>query len=165
MDNKILIGKRIKELRKGKKMSQARLAERIRRAQSIISRIESGEVELSPFIALAICNSFGVRKQWLLTGKGEKYDDRMNLLEDRAKELGEDIHDKYLMMRAAYDLREEQKARYESGELDLASFDVLADDDFGVIMKKVGTVILNKDKREAIKKLLDVLLPNNGESL
>lgn len=86
------IGKRIKELRRDKNLTQAEFAEKIMRDRSIISKLESGEIELSPSIGLAICNVFGVRKEWLLTGIGEKYDDRWALLETRAQELGEDIY-------------------------------------------------------------------------
>jgi transcriptional regulator with XRE-family HTH domain len=96
------IGKRIKALRKEKKLTQINFGRLIRRDASTVSKIESGELESSGLVRLAICNTFGIRKEWLLTGKGPKYDDRKRLLEKKAKELGDDIWIWFLMMRSAY---------------------------------------------------------------
>ena len=85
------IGLRIKQIRNEKGLTQAAFAEKIQRDRTLISKVEAGECELSPSVQLAICNVFGVRREWLLEGKGEMYDDRWALLAARAKELDLDI--------------------------------------------------------------------------
>ena len=72
----IEISKRIKTLRKEKRLTQINFGRLIRRDASTISKIESGELEASGLVRVAICNTFGIRKEWLLTGKEPKYDDR-----------------------------------------------------------------------------------------
>ncbi|GEM_PF-5261016 len=54
-------------------LTQTQFAQRIYRDKSTISKIESSEIELSPSMRSAICNEFGVREEWILTGKGEKF--------------------------------------------------------------------------------------------
>ena len=100
----IEICKRIKALRKEKKLTQVNFGRLIRRDASTVSKIESGELESSGLVRLAIYNTFGVRKEWLLTGKGPKYDDRKKLLEEKAKELGEDIWIWFLIMKSSYNI-------------------------------------------------------------
>ena len=75
------IGLRIKALRKEWKISQARLAQRVRRDQTTISDLERGKIALTPLMSLAICGFFAVREEWLLTGTGAKYEDRKQLLQ------------------------------------------------------------------------------------
>lgn len=88
----IEIGKRIKLLRKDQKLTLDAFGHKIRRDYSTVSKLESGTLELSKMIKLAICNVFAVREEWLLEGKEPMYDDRWVLLEERAKELGEEIY-------------------------------------------------------------------------
>ncbi len=90
--NHIEIGRRIKLLRKEKGLSQTAFADRIWRDVSTISKLEAGKLELSNSIRQAICDAFGVKSEWLLYGKGAMYEDRWVLLEERAKELGEDVY-------------------------------------------------------------------------
>lgn len=90
--NYIEIGHRIKLLRKGKGLSQTAFADRIWRDVSTISKLEAGKLELSNSIRLAICDVLGVKSEWLLFGRGSMYEDRWVLLEERAKELGEDVY-------------------------------------------------------------------------
>jgi transcriptional regulator with XRE-family HTH domain len=106
------IGKRIRALRKEKKLTQSDFAKKIGRDASTVSKIESGELESSGLITISICNTFGVRKEWLLTGKGPKYDDRKRLLEKMAKELGDDIWIWFLKIKSAYnkDLKAKEEA-------------------------------------------------------
>lgn len=47
------------------------------------------------YIKLSNC-----RERWLLYGEEPIYDDRWALLEERAKELGEDIYQKFLLLKA-----------------------------------------------------------------
>ncbi len=90
--NYIEIGHRIKLLRKEKGLSQTAFADRIWRDVSTISKLEAGKLELSNSIRLAICDVLGVKSEWLLFGRGAMYEDRWVLLEERAKELGEDVY-------------------------------------------------------------------------
>lgn len=94
------IGARIKQLRKEKRLTQEEFAKAILRDRSLISKLEAGEVELSSSIRLAICNVFGVRKEWILTGEGDMYDNRWVILEQRAKELGDDIYTELSLLKA-----------------------------------------------------------------
>lgn len=86
------IGHRIKQLRKEKGLSQTAFADRIWRDVSTISKLEAGKLELSNSIRLAICDVLGVKSEWLLFGRGPMYEDKWVLLEERAKELGEDVY-------------------------------------------------------------------------
>lgn len=101
MHKDIAIGRRIKELRKSKKLTQGDFAEKIGRDRSLVSKLETGEVELSNTTRQAICKAFAVRQGWLLDGRGGLYDDRWDMLEKRAEELGEDIALKLRLMKAA----------------------------------------------------------------
>lgn len=111
------ISERIREFRKSKNLSQAEFAEKIHRDKSTIAKIESGELELSPSIRLAICNIFGIRKEWLLTGEGPVYDDRWVLLEQRAKELGDDIYIELAMLKAFKEAHKEIQPGAEDPKL------------------------------------------------
>ena len=125
----IEIGKRIKHIRKDKKLNQDAFGKKIGRDGSTISKLESGELELSNLIQLAIHNVFAVRDEWLLTGEEPIYDDRWKLLEDRAKELGEDV---YIKLKIA----EREKDRY--GEL---MQDIIKDDQAGYGMGTEGRYV------------------------
>jgi transcriptional regulator with XRE-family HTH domain len=139
-------------------MSQEVFSERIRRDQTSVSKIEKGEMELSPLIALSICNAFGVRKEWLLEGKEPKYDDKMKLLEDRAKELGEDIYFKYKKMKIAEMLRGEAIGAIMENKAHYGSYDELADPELYDILSKVALLCEDKEKKEALKRLIDLLV-------
>ena len=73
MNDDILIGKRIKQLRKALKLTQGTFAGHINRSPSMIYKIEKGEVELSPLISRAICQAFKIMKEWLYTGEGPMF--------------------------------------------------------------------------------------------
>lgn len=111
MNNRSLaeIGRRIRQLRKEKKLSQGDFAEKIGRDFTTISKIEAGKLELSSTIRLAICNVFGVRKEWLETGQGPQYDDRWSVLEERARDLGDDILTELMMLKAYREAWNQQK--------------------------------------------------------
>ncbi len=85
------IGKRVRQLRKEKGLTQAEFAKRLHCDRITVLNIEQEKVSPSSTVLLAICNVFGVRREWLLEGKGEMYDDRWALLAARAKELDLDI--------------------------------------------------------------------------
>lgn len=69
MDAK-LVGKRIKNLRQEKKMSQQEFADAINVACSTVSMYESGERIPRDQIKLAIANLFGVTVDYLFFGVG-----------------------------------------------------------------------------------------------
>jgi len=64
------IGERIKELRETLHLSQEEFAQKIFRVKSTISQIESDKSALSPSLRMAICHTFNVREEWILTGEG-----------------------------------------------------------------------------------------------
>ena len=64
---------RIKFLRKNSGLTQEKFAERIGLKQNSIALIESGKRNISDQTILSICREFGVREEWLRTGKGEMY--------------------------------------------------------------------------------------------
>jgi transcriptional regulator with XRE-family HTH domain len=156
--NNIKIGKRIKGLRKEKNLNQKAVAERIRKTTATVSHLEKGQIELSPLVRLAICNIFNVNEHWLMTGEGPKYNETMQKIEEKIKELGEDAYIKYIMMKSAYKLRQEstqaileEKARY-------GSYDELADPELYDILSKVALLCEDKEKKEALKRLIDLLV-------
>jgi transcriptional regulator with XRE-family HTH domain len=155
------LGKRIRALRKEKKLTQVEFSKRIRRDTSTISKIESGELELSNFVKLAICNAFGVREEWLLTGKEPKYDDRRKLLEEKAKELGEDIWYWFIKMKAAYDLRREATEAVFDKKTTILTYDELSDPKLFALLRKVIRIYNDRDpkKNMAIESLLEALDP------
>lgn len=64
------IGKRIEQLRLDIGISQKEFAERLFKDKSLISKLESDKIELSPSMRRAICLTFNVRENWILTGEG-----------------------------------------------------------------------------------------------
>ena len=80
----IIIGERIKAVRKSFKISQRQFAERIGIAQNTIASYETGLREPSNQVVLAICREFGADEAWLRTGEGE-----MLAPKTRAEALGE----------------------------------------------------------------------------
>ena len=67
------IGNRIKRLRKDLGLSQGDFSGKIRYDQSNLSKVERGEIELSPVMRLLICLVFNVREDWILTGNRSIY--------------------------------------------------------------------------------------------
>lgn len=63
----------IKELRKELGLTQAEFAKRINISRANLGSIEIGRITLTERIVNDICREFGVNKEWLLTGIGEKY--------------------------------------------------------------------------------------------
>ena len=67
------IGERLKFFRKKKNMTQGELAIALGVTAGFISKIESGLQEPSEPIIKLLEYSYGLNKEWLLTGKGEMY--------------------------------------------------------------------------------------------
>jgi transcriptional regulator with XRE-family HTH domain len=155
------IGKRIRALRKERKLTQANFARRIRRDKSTVSKIESGKLELSNLVELAICNIFGIRKDWLLTGKGPKYDDRVKLLEERAKELGEDTWILFIMMKNAYNMRREAHEAVFDKKPIILPYDESHDPKFFELLRQLNRIFMEGDKSKiaAIESMFNALDP------
>jgi transcriptional regulator with XRE-family HTH domain len=161
-NQKIEIGKRIKALRKEKELTQARFAVRIRRDTSTVSKIESGELELSNLVRLAICNIFGVREEWLLTGKEPQYDDRLKLLEERAKELGKDTWILFIMMKNAFNIRREaHEGLFEKKPRIILHHDEAHDPKFFELLRQFDRIYMEgaKSKISAIESMFEALDP------
>ncbi|MCL2763017.1 MAG: helix-turn-helix domain-containing protein [Treponema sp.] len=68
------MNKRLRELRKTLRMTQAEFAAKLEMAQNSYSKIETGENSLTEKNIFLICLIFGVDESWLRTGKGEMFD-------------------------------------------------------------------------------------------
>lgn len=67
---------RIKEIRKDAGLSQQEFGKRIGLKTSTIAGYETGSRFPNGAVIQSICHEFHVSKEWLLTGKGEKYIDQ-----------------------------------------------------------------------------------------
>ena len=64
---------RVKEIRKSLKLSQGAFGKKLGVTGAGISKIESGDRNLTPQMILLICQQFNVNKLWLKTGEGEMF--------------------------------------------------------------------------------------------
>ena len=62
---------RLRELRKSLGLTQSELAASLKTTKSYISRLETGERELSIRMLEALQHQYHVRQEWLLTGEGD----------------------------------------------------------------------------------------------
>lgn len=69
----MILGNRIKKLRKELDLTQQELGKRIGIKPNSISLIESGNRNASEQVILAICREFNVSEAWLRTGEGEMF--------------------------------------------------------------------------------------------
>jgi len=67
------IGKRIKDIRENKKITQKDFGEEIGVSRDVISNIEYGRVEVKEHIIKLIIMKFNASEEWLRTGEGEMY--------------------------------------------------------------------------------------------
>lgn len=67
------IGQRFKEVREKTKLSQGRFAAKVGVKTSIISEIERGNRKPTDVLLIAIEYVYGVRRDWILTGDGDKW--------------------------------------------------------------------------------------------
>lgn len=67
------MNERIKELRIKLNLTQTELGDRIGITRAAISRIESGERNVTEQVFLSICREFDVNEEWLRTGEGEMF--------------------------------------------------------------------------------------------
>lgn len=80
-------GRRIREARKYRGISQDKLAEILGVSRGVITNIEYEKTEPSLLVLNAICEALDIKKEWVLTGDGEM-DATMHL----DKRLAEAIH-------------------------------------------------------------------------
>ncbi len=66
------MNERIKGIRKKMGLSQSDFAERIAISRSALAKIESGENRPSERTQMLICDKFGVNREWLQTGQGDR---------------------------------------------------------------------------------------------
>lgn len=66
------MNERIKGIRKKMGLSQSDFAERIAISRSALAKIESGENRPSDRTQMLICDKFGINREWLQTGQGER---------------------------------------------------------------------------------------------
>lgn len=79
MNNKI-IGTRIKEMRKSKKITQKQLAEILNKSESSIQKYESGEVEIPQSVLDEIAKALDTNLLYLFGYDAEKLEDELNEL-------------------------------------------------------------------------------------
>lgn len=72
MDNKE-IGSRLKEIREEKKITQSDFASSLRISRSHLAGLETGAKNFTNRILDDLYNFYGINKDWLLNGIGEKY--------------------------------------------------------------------------------------------
>lgn len=68
-----LLGMRIKEIRQARGLTQRQFAESLGIVQGFLSGVERGNKNISSTLALALCHTYGVNREWLETGRGEKF--------------------------------------------------------------------------------------------
>lgn len=76
----MLIGERVKELRKASKLTLEKFGERLGVTKTAISNIERGNRGLTDQMLVSICREFDVNEQWLLNGDGEMYTEQADSL-------------------------------------------------------------------------------------
>lgn len=66
---------RIRQIRKEAGLTQAEFAETLGATRPMVTSYEVGAVVPPPPMVELICYKYSVRRDWLLTGEGEPYDD------------------------------------------------------------------------------------------
>lgn len=69
----MLLGERIKKVRKSLDLTQQEFCHRIGLKRNSISLVESGKRNISNQAILAICREFNVSEEWLRTGNGDMF--------------------------------------------------------------------------------------------
>jgi transcriptional regulator with XRE-family HTH domain len=66
------IGERIKQVRLSASLTQAEFGKEIGVSGATVSTSESGKTNPEPRTIILICDKFGINRQWLETGEGER---------------------------------------------------------------------------------------------
>lgn len=72
---------RLEQLRRFMKMTQEEFANELGLSASSISEFETGQRDLNDQAKNKLVDKFGVSLQWLATGNGEVFDDRVHYLD------------------------------------------------------------------------------------
>lgn len=104
-----MIGDRIKEIRKIKKMNQIEFGEKIGVKQSSMASYENGSRQPVDAVIRSICREFNVNESWLRTGEGNPFveKDRDQQIEEMVDEImvekPEDFRRRFVRALAALD--------------------------------------------------------------
>ena len=77
---KLLIGERVRSIRKQLGLNQTEFAARIGMTQGYITSIERGTRDVNSRLVKLICETYGVSENWLFTGDGDMFQDNDHLL-------------------------------------------------------------------------------------
>lgn len=69
------LGERIKKIRERNNLSQEEFGKKLGSARNTIANYENENRNPSNSVKKSICREFGVNEAWLLTGKGEPYEE------------------------------------------------------------------------------------------
>lgn len=95
----MLQGERVKEVRKTLGLTLDKFGEKLGVGKTAISKIETGENNLTEQMTKAICREFNIDYIWLTTGEGEMFIDSDDMLYEKFDRImaGEnDLHKKLL---------------------------------------------------------------------
>lgn len=84
-----MVNKRIKDLRKLKKLSQKEFGQSLNLSQNHISSIEKGIRDVTERTINDICRIYHVKKEWLLNGSGEIFEDILSSFDIQDNEVKE----------------------------------------------------------------------------
>ena len=77
---KLLIGERVRSIRKQLGLNQTEFAARIGMTQGYITSIERGTRDVNSRLVKLICETYSVSENWLFTGDGDMFQDNDHLL-------------------------------------------------------------------------------------
>lgn len=91
-------GERIKEIRKTLKLTLEKFGEKLGVSKGAISAIETGTRNLTEQMAVAICRTYNVNYDYLMTGEGEMFSDLpQTVLDELCKQYNLDSFDRSLV--------------------------------------------------------------------
>lgn len=76
-----ILNQRVKEIRRTNNLTMDKFGERLGVTKVAISRIESGERNITDQMVRSICREFDINEEWLRTGEGEMYLDNSREME------------------------------------------------------------------------------------
>lgn len=76
------VSRRLKHLRESMFLSQKEFSEKAELSITLVSLMEKGEKRVSEKTINKICRAFGVNKEWLKSGIGSMYEDKMDDLKE-----------------------------------------------------------------------------------
>ncbi len=76
----MLIGERVRSIRKQLGLNQTEFAARIGMTQGYITSIERGTRDVNSRLVKLICETYSVSENWLVTGDGDMFQDNDHLL-------------------------------------------------------------------------------------